>query len=96
VASDASIHHHHYRAANSQCGARRIFGGAFLPALKREYESSRPNNVVSKTLDGRGFVMLPSQCNDLLCASGDWFCFECITFTAVNGYATTGAFALTT
>jgi hypothetical protein len=40
--------------------------------------------------------MLPSQCNDLLCASGDWFCFECITFTAVNGYATTGAFALTT
>jgi hypothetical protein len=65
--------------------------GAFLPALKREYESCRPNNVVSKTPDGRRFVMLPSQCGDLLGASGDWFCFECITFTAVSSHATTGA-----
>jgi hypothetical protein len=78
------------------CGACKICGGAFLPALKQEYESCRPNNVVSKTPDGRRFVMLPSQCGGLLCASGDWFCLECITFEAVNGYATTGAFALTT
>jgi hypothetical protein len=70
VVSDASIHHH--RAAKIvTCDACKICGGAFLPALKQEYESCRLNNVVSKTPDGRRFVMLPSQCGDLLCAGGD-------------------------
>jgi hypothetical protein len=49
----------------------RFADGAFLPALKQEYESCRRNNVVSKTPDGRRFVMLPSQCGDLLCVSRD-------------------------